>query len=151
MDTQQTLLPEARKRTGPPDWWLLIAKARGMPEGWAWFKLEVKGHPAPREQCVSLVTGAVCKETFKSGPRKGEKNWGKRDRSTERELAVTFAELDAFMAKWEAETGLCSACGGGGETMTGWSAESGSAYARCRPCAGSGKAKRTPKAGTSAA
>ncbi|MFP2898778.1 hypothetical protein [Corallococcus sp. 4LFB] len=118
------------------DFWNLIAqRKRGVPEGWRWFSIQGKGHPAPREQCTSIVTGAVCTATFKSGPRKGELNWAKRDRSTERELAIPFPEFDAFLLEWEAETGRCHNCYGNGR-----------AFDRvCYRCGGAGKAPTAPQ------
>lgn len=122
-----------KERVRPPDFWNLMAReVYGMPEGWEWFRLEAVGPHHRRDLSASMVTGAVCTETFKSGPNKGSKNWKKRDRSTEQTIAIPFKDLDAFCEKWEVKTGLCSSCGGSGEN--GWDANQ-----RCTRCNGSGK------------
>lgn len=126
------LRPE-RAIKGPGDLWNLLAKTRGVPDGWKWFRLEVADVKAPRHQSASLVTGAVATERFKSGPRKGEINWAKRDKSTERTLCIPFAEFDAFEAKWEADNNACSSCGGAGKWESG---------RECHSCKGTGKPRR---------
>lgn len=121
----------------PPDFYNLIAIERGAPDGWSWFEVNVIGvdHTAPREAQYKhgavMVKGAVCTAVYKSGPRKGLKNWSKR--TDNRELVITFREVDEFKAKWEAATGLCSRCGHGGDAgmeLAG-STSSGSTF---RPC-----------------
>lgn len=121
----------------PPDLWSLLATTRGVAEGWRWYKLETADHKAPRHQSAALVTGAVCLARFKSGPRNGELNWAKRDKSTERTLVIPFPEFDAFMANWEAEHKACSSCGGAGQYRSG---------GKCHGCKGSGLPRplRTP-------
>lgn len=117
------------------DFWNLIARERGMPEGWCWFRLEVVDHRLPRDEAASSVTGAVCTTVFKSGPRKGELNWAKRDGSTERTLIITFKELDARERQWESDTGKCCRCFGSGNDSFG----------KCRRCGATGKAASCEK------
>lgn len=110
-----------------PDFWNLHARAQAnlSPE-WEWFRLEV----VEIERRITRVTGAICREVFKSGPRKGQKNWGKRERPTEREVILLGADHDAFIAEWEKANG-CSRCGGSGREFAGWSSAEGE---RTRPC-----------------
>lgn len=115
------------------DFWNLIALERGMPNGWQWFWLQVVDHRLPRDEAANSVTGAVCRERFKSGPRKGELNWAKCDRTTERTLIITFKELDAREEQWERDTTKCCRCFGSGKDPWGL----------CRRCGGTGIARRT--------
>lgn len=119
-----------------PDFYNLIARDRGAPEGWRWFDLRVIGE---RPHHVIHVKGAVCDAVYKSGRYKGWPNWTKRDRSTERELVITPAEFDAAIAKWESETGLCHKCGGDGQELASCGV-GGNTYRPCSRCKASGKA-----------
>jgi hypothetical protein len=123
----------------PPDFWNLLAASKGVPAGWQWFRLVVADVKAPREKAHSLVTGAVCTERFKGGPRKGGLNWAKRDKRTERTLVIAFAEFDAFIAQWEAANAACSSCGGNGHNC-------GTRPEPCYRCKGSGKPRVTTAA-----
>lgn len=109
----------------------------GLP-GWTGYRFE----------CVKpdtiLVTGAVCAVPFKSGPRKGTKNWAKRDRSTDRTIAISGESRRAFETQWENETGLCHRCTGTGHRCVGWGEKDGDRYRTCPRCQGSG---RKPEAG----
>jgi hypothetical protein len=116
-----------------PDWYNLIAKERGMPEGWQWFQLDAI-HDG------TLVTGAACNVVFKRGPRKGTPNWDKRDRTTEAKLSIAVAEISERMLLWERETGQCSRCGGDGQELAGWCVAEGHKTRTCGRCDGSGKA-----------
>lgn len=123
----------------PPDFYNLIARERGLPEAWRWYSLSVLPEPrpgqplAPRDQSFALVRGAVCSAVFQSGPRKGQRNWGKRDKSTELEFVLALAELDARIARWEHETGSCRSCGGTGQAVQSFSA-GGTTYRACTRC-----------------
>jgi hypothetical protein len=97
--------------TEEPDFYNLIARERGMPEGWRWYSLEARptffagpgGIDVAREKAVCLVKGAVCTAVITRGPRKGHTNWKKLDRATECEMVITFVEYDARVAAWRAE------------------------------------------------
>lgn len=133
--------PESPPKKQPPDWWNLIARReRGCPEKWCWTSLETLDTTVPREKAQCLVTGAVFSTLLKSGPRKGCPNPKKPDAGTQRRLVISFAEVEAFKLTWEAETGQCSQCGGGGEALAGFSSEKGSRYRTCPRCKGTGKA-----------
>lgn len=135
----RTVLAPKAERPKAPDWWLLIAQQRGVPEGWRWVSLEVLDTKVPRAQAHNLITGAVYSTLLKSGPRKGEPNFKKPDPGTERRLVISFAELDAFCAQWERETGTCSKCIGSGEELARYSSVDGSTYRTCSRCRGTGK------------
>jgi hypothetical protein len=89
----------------------------------------------------TLLKGAVCDVVYKSGPRKGRINWTKRDLSTEREIALSQEQVDAFGRAWEAKTGLCQRCWKTpGKVFAGWSKEKGSWSKPCPRCHATGKA-----------
>ena len=124
-------------RVEPVDFWNLIARERGMPEGWRWFSLQVVDHRLPRDEAATSVTGAVCLVRYKSGPNKGELNWAKRDRATERTLIITFKDVDARERQWERDTGKCCRCAGSGKDPWG----------SCGRCRGSGIPSRQSEGG----
>lgn len=116
-----------------PDFFTMMARRKtGNPEiVWNNWERASGGH---------ILKAAVCPVVYKRGSRKGKPNWPKRDRSTEATIVFSNAELDALISEWEAETGLCSTCGGDGQEWCGWSAEAGNRYRQCTACGGSGKA-----------
>lgn len=121
-----------------------IQEKYGVPDNWWIAKWERKnyaptGGRGPNE--FMLVTGAVCPEVYKSGPRKGSENWSKRDRSTEMVAAVILSDLDAFELEWEQKTGLCKTCVGSGQEWRGWNRKTGDRFEECRRCGGTGKVK----------
>jgi len=90
------------------DFYNLIARERGMPEGWRWYQIEARpqfwaGKQPDRGTATCLVRGAVCTAVITRGARKGQTNWAKRDRSTDQEIVISFAEYDARVSKWKAE------------------------------------------------
>lgn len=91
--------------TDEPDFYNMIARERGMPEGWRWYQLEARpqvwsGNEPDRSKAVVLVRGAVCTAVFTRGKRKGQTNWEKRDRSTDCEIVISLADYDAKVAAW---------------------------------------------------
>lgn len=96
-----------------------------------------------RVECVEpngfLLTGAVT-PLYTRGKRKGTPNWQKRDKRTERRVAVSRAEHTAFCEAWEKDNGLCSQCHGSKTIVRGWVKDHGYTYVpcpRCQPKAGS--------------
>jgi hypothetical protein len=87
------------------------------------------------------ITGACCTAIYTRGPRKGTPNWKLRDRSTEREVHITPHEHQHWLHQWEERTGHCSHCEGTGKTLLSWSSETGTTYAACAACTGSGTSK----------
>lgn len=57
-----------------------------------------------------------------------------------RPIIVQDFEVLPEVARWEAETGKCSACGGEGGVVTGWSAEAGKRTIPCAKCGETGRA-----------
>ena len=110
-----------------------------VPDGWRWFRFERLPKDA-RESTHIQITGAVCTEVFTRGPRKGHKNWSKRDLSTERQVVFSDAEHEKWCEQWEVKTGKCRACAGTGLDWCGWSAKEGNRYRDCRRCNATGKA-----------
>ncbi len=115
-----------------PDWYALIAADRGKPDGWRWFKLERKGEGA---HSVVIVTGGVTTRTYASGKHKGKPDWRGVARD---EMVITSGDFDERMARWERDEGKCSACGGDGRELIGWSATTGEKTRTCKRCKGSG-------------
>lgn len=116
---------------------LALSSKYAVPEGWEVFIWETINMDTPNE--AIQFTGAVVNETFKSGPRKGRKNFSKRDKSTEMKLVMTREELFAFQDKWGAENDTCPSCWGSGKTMQSWSIHEGTTYRKCHRCKGDGK------------
>ena len=83
---------------------IVVAQERGAPPGWRWYSLEARPtvYPPDRANGVAIVRGAVCTAVFTRGPRKGQPNWKKLDRSTDCEIIITFADYDARVAAWRA-------------------------------------------------
>lgn len=124
------------------DFWLLIAKKRGMPDGWVWKKVEVRGEG---DHVIFLLTGAVCTEKFQSGKRAGQLNWDKRDRSTEHELVITRRELEGAKLAWEQQTGKCSRCTGTGKTTKSAREDEGRLVRELQTCVRCGGTGRAPE------
>lgn len=108
-----------------------------IPEGWQVFIWERVNMDTPNE--AIQYTGAVCDAVFLSGPRKGHKNWSKRDKATEMRLTMTLDEMKAFRDRWSIETGNCNRCLGTGTVWMGWSASEGEKTRECPDCKGTGK------------
>lgn len=121
---------------------LLVAHARqklGLPADSEWDFFQAGTDSATPGGPVFLyrITGAVAPR-FKSGPRKGQRNWPRRDRCTEQTVIILKSEHDAFEAAWSRETGLCVKCVGNGEAAIGKGKP-------CEGCGGSGKAEHPRK------
>lgn len=118
----------------------------GEPPEWEVYRWEAIGKGDRRSGV--LVTGAVAPLKTR-GKYKGHKDWGKLDPETENTYAISDRESDAWLLKWEAETGFCSKCHGSGLVCWRFSVETGSEYKPCKACDGTGH-KASPPA-TSAA
>lgn len=110
---------------------LQASRLLGIP-GWTAWRFEAV------EPDSVLLTGAVCPEVYKSGPRKGRTNYKAHDPKTKRMVALTTDSRRAFALAWEMETGRCSECQGRGETVASCGV-SGTKYRECMACKGSGK------------
>lgn len=105
-----------------------------MPADWEVYDFEaIGGTPAK----LIRVTGAIA--PFKTrGKGKGQRNWKKRDKSTERTAYFTPEEHRLFLECWEKTTGKCSACIGTGEVFARWSVDNGTEYKPCSKCGATG-------------
>ena len=112
-----------------------------LPDGWDYHISERVNYGTPAE-CFE-VTGWVATERFKSGPRKGQINHAKKNRTHEYSIRFSDADRDAFLAAWEAETGICSYCHGNGDTLESWCSQNGATYRPCKKCNATGKAGET--------
>ncbi|EHL99335.1 hypothetical protein HMPREF9946_03097 [Acetobacteraceae bacterium AT-5844] len=126
---------------GSPDYETHAREMYGLPDDWMVCIWEALGKPG-KPQAIAL-TGAVVTEVFKSGPRKGEKNWKKRDRSTQMTVSIPKAAHQKWLLEWEQKTGLCHECNGKGEVFKSWDRETGTQMKPCRRCDGTGKAPTT--------
>jgi hypothetical protein len=124
-----------------PDLYALYAATQGAPDGWRWYSLRCVSES--RESGGVLIKGAVCTAVYARGKRKGDHNWSKRDKSTERELFATFAQLEACRTKWERDTGKCSTCGGDGQELASVGVN-GATYRPCEPCKATGVRQEKP-------
>ena len=120
------------------DFYNLIAAERGMPAGWKWNQLKCVGE-LENDGSGILVTGAVCTAVYSRGKRKGDTNWSKRDRSTEKELFISRNEYDKRRQKWQADTGKCVECLGSGQILAGMSIYTGKTYRPCHKCGATGE------------
>lgn len=107
----------------------------GLPPEWRVYEWKSLGvHP----HYIGLtVTGSIPRAK-RSGRYKGEPTW--RDKVMERSLSVSTAQMDAFRAKWEAESGACHACLGTGHELHGWSLATGPRFRPCPRCNATGDA-----------
>jgi hypothetical protein len=98
-DTDST--PAGWAAREPDDFDLIAHEVYGVRRDARWLQVETLGDcDTPREQtCFRLLMAVPPTVAYKSGPRKGQINWGKRDKSHDRELVVPFRDFDAFRAK----------------------------------------------------
>lgn len=114
--------------SAPCFWGEVARKKAGGSATWEWARVE----------CVTggyLVEGSettVCKRGKHKGERVCSKPYTK--------LVVSNAEVDQAKAEFETLTGNCCDCAGVGHRPNGWSCASGTTYAQCLRCSGSGKA-----------
>jgi len=119
------------------DWMNLVALEKyGMPEGWQWFRAEVKNHSKPSS--FILLTGAVCSVLFERGKRKGQQDWSKRDKATEAVIAIQHNDIDQLKLAWQQRTGKCHVCQGTGQYVYGWDHKDGDLKRPCDPCGATG-------------
>lgn len=105
-----------------------------MPDEWEVYAWECIGEPVK----VVEVKGCFKPPTITRGPRKGQSNWRKRDKTSERIVHITPEEHKAWIGKWVERTGLCVRCVGKGEVLASIGV-SGTTYRECPKCSGTGK------------
>ena len=86
---------------------------------------------------VELI-GAEPIGTIRRGPRKGRPKWPPRNQW--RAVVISNKQVNETRRQWEAETGLCSHCGGSGQQVQRVSITEGVSYRTCTACGGTGKA-----------
>lgn len=109
-----------------------------MPPEWKMYRFEVMDHDNPiRDARTICISGAVA-PLITRGDHKGQPNWRKLDRSTDRKAYFTVAEHRTWVQTWEQNTGKCSQCEGSGSERlpTG---RQGVVIQTCGRCRGSGK------------
>lgn len=111
-----------------------------LPAGWNWYRWEALPRKRSGNATHLQITGAVCTATITKGKRKGQTNWLKRDKSTEKTFVFSVNDFEAWQLERERKTGKCRECYGTGQAWAGWSAETGTKYRTCRRCGGTGKA-----------
>jgi hypothetical protein len=119
--------------TQPPDLGLLTAqRVHRLPPEWR-AGVYRSLHPLGLE-----LTGAEPIGTISRGPRKGRPKWPPRNQW--RAVLISAEQVAETRRQWEAETGLCSWCGGGGQQVHRVSVTEGVSYRTCMGCGGTGKA-----------
>jgi hypothetical protein len=122
-------------------------KAGQGPEWEPWLLESYPKTNGPR--LFMQLTGAVAPR-FTKGPRKGRRNWKKKDKATERVIVITPAEQESYEAAWEQDTARCSQCMGEGKTIASSSSNGDRTYRPCRKCGGDGLAKVAETVGATA-
>jgi hypothetical protein len=112
-------------------------KANATPE-WHWHTWRAMP-PGYAEIIYHEIVGAVA-PLRKTGKRKGEHNWAKKDKSTERTVIITPKEHETWLREWSLKTGKCANCYGEGQVWIGWGRESGNRYKPCAKCSSTGRA-----------
>lgn len=122
------------------DWYAEFCREKfGMSADWDVYSWAVKNHQKPGE--FILVEGAVCKEQYTKGKRKGRINYQKCEAGTRATLSIRSDELEQFKLDWSLRTGYCATCYGTGQQWYGWSAEHGTKYRDCIKCEATGRAR----------
>jgi hypothetical protein len=106
---------------------------------WQLTGWERKGNSPDYTTCQFMeIKGGVYPHVMLSGKRKGQTNYRKPEPGTETVVALTPSQLDAWLLKWEAETGYCHECSGTGLRWSGWNHERGNRYEPCKRCKATG-------------
>lgn len=132
-------LPDAVKKRPPTIDQYIIEKFNLDPR-WQQCCWKKEGMNSKTGECkFILVDGAVYSRTISRGPRKGEVNYKKPEPGTSMSVSVIPDEMNAWLAKWERETGYCQECKGTGFSVHGWSQDRGMRYRKCKDCGATGK------------
>ena len=119
--------------TQPPDLHTLTAlRVHNLPPGWR--ILSVRSQPGYGLE----LWGAVPIGTISRGPRKGQPKWPPQREWWD--VVITIEEVQETRLQWEAETGICSHCGGSGQQVKSISVTKGASYRTCSGCHGTGRA-----------
>ena len=120
--------------TQPPDLHVLTARrVHSLPPDWqacVYHSLHPLGY--------AKLIGTEPIGTISRGPRKGRPKWPPL--VPWRAVLISAEQVAKTRRQWEADTGLCSHCGGSGQQLKGVSVAEGPSYRTCRGCGGTGKA-----------
>lgn len=117
----------------------------GMPPEWNGYAFEAIGHTIDKKTKtlsgakLLKVSGAVAPPLTK-GDYKGDPNWKKKDKATDKTACFTPEEHEQWLKQWEEKTGKCSKCEGKGEVISSWKIGQGFKFKLCEICGGTGKA-----------
>jgi len=117
----------------PNDWQVVAWEKVGMDERGDYQHLEMKG--------------GVYRHTIEKGKRKGEPDYKRPEPGTVATISVTPGQIEAWLDRWEMETGYCHKCDGTGFEWSGWSAQHGHRYRSCDRCKQTGRSLPTPPSG----
>lgn len=124
---------------------LLEIQAReklGMAPEWEFFRIQCMP-PGGTETIYYAITGAIA-PAITRGPRKGQRNWARKIKSTVRMVPITPEQHERWLAEWSARTGNCPKCAGDGKLFVRWNVVEGTTFKPCPDCNGTGKNKPEP-------
>lgn len=122
---------------------LLEMQARekaGMPPDWE--ACEWKCMPPGEVQPIYFAVKGAIAPVITRGPRKGQRNWARKIKSTVRSVAITPVDHEKWVAEWVTRTGKCPKCLGEGQVFARWNEAEGTTYKPCAECGATGKAKQ---------
>lgn len=117
-------------------WWM--SYKLGMPADLVLLRFDTLPHDG--EAIYFEFEGAECVPLFKSGPRKGRKNY--RAAQGRHVARILVTDVDAIRHEYEHATGKCVRCFGSGSEWCGWSASGGNRERPCGRCCASGVAPK---------
>ena len=88
-----------------------------------------------------LIRGGIYRTIIERGPRAGETDFRKPEPESFCTVKLSQEDYDAWLLRWEAETGFCHTCRGSSWAFVKWEKIKGSQYAPCPRCAATGKAQ----------
>ncbi len=111
-----------------------------LPQDWqvvSWEKVGMS--PGRRDYQYLEIKGGVYRHTVQKGKNKGDIDFRKPEPGTVATVSLTPQQIEAWLEKWETETGCCKDCDGTGFRWNGWSAKSGNSYRPCKRCEQTGR------------
>jgi hypothetical protein len=109
-----------------------------LPGDWQMVSWERKSMDTPSEYLV--CEGAIYKQVYTRGPRKGHTHFGKPEPGTSLTVSITAKQHQRWLDQWERDTGLCRECQGSKWSCCGWNHEKGNRYRPCDRCGATGQA-----------
>lgn len=113
-----------------------VRERLNKPNTWELFKYSAKGKLDGFSVDMLFVEG--CEPTiYKSGPRKGNKNFSSKINFAA--YAFPSSELEKYIEDWSNATGNCPTCFGKGKVFKSWSKDLGTTEKDCKVCKGEGR------------